>query len=236
MWLVLALACAFLLLILFLLGSQDAARVRRDWELLLTPRDEKVYRVLERRVRFEMALAEITRAESFAELELRYLDDAKRLLDAGYEVIANFAPTLLSLVSAMALFSRTVTAIPFAPPATTAQRHRFRLYVLRRSCALLTRYVRASSPRVAHCGQPQDDDGESDFQPLRADLQALTEDTLQALRALFRKIVGERSTDALWQLAERREQWRQEPETPAMALWAALIVVALVASVLLRQL
>lgn len=223
MWPALATAFSIAFFVLFLLARREA-RLRRDW---LTPRGEKVYGTLERRLRFEMALAEITRAESFAELQLRSLEDAKHLLDAGYKVIANFAPTLLNLLAAMARFSRIVSAIPFASPvpreSTTAHWYRLRLYILRRSWALVIRYLRDSSQRVA---RPVPDD----------DLHALTEESVEVLRALLQKVVGQLSSDALWQLAERREQWRQAPETPAMVLWAALIVVALVASVLLRQL
>jgi hypothetical protein len=48
--------------ILFLFGLRNERAVARDWELLLTPRGEKLYRDIRSRMGAEMALADMTYA------------------------------------------------------------------------------------------------------------------------------------------------------------------------------
>ena len=133
MWLAVALMVSSVPLILYLLGRRDEGKVRRDWELLLTPRGEGVYRRIEARVQAEMQLADLTCDEPFTFRELGSIDEAKHLLDVGYTVIAKFSPNFLKMLAAMATFSRMVSAM-----APTAQRWRLRLYIFGRTLALAT--------------------------------------------------------------------------------------------------
>ena len=63
--------------LLYILGRRDEKKVRRDWELLLTPRGEQLYRTIETRVTSEMQLATITYDEAFS---VRELGSASRAL------------------------------------------------------------------------------------------------------------------------------------------------------------
>src|SRR5437773_148946 len=132
--------------------------------MLLTPKGEKLYHNIEMRVQSEMALAELTFDEAFSVHELGSVDEAQRLLDAGYKVIEKFSPNMLRLLAAMATFSRMVSAMapvkPLRPQSfhlgsianlaylnqilhrfavTTAERYRLRVYILGRSFGLASR-------------------------------------------------------------------------------------------------
>ena len=104
--------------VLFLFGRRNERVIRRDWELLLTPKGERLYRNIEGRVHNEMALANVTFDEAFSVRELGSVDEAKKLLDVGYRVIEKFSPNMLHLLAAMANFSRMVSAMaPVSPSA-----------------------------------------------------------------------------------------------------------------------
>ena len=61
------------------LGHRDERKVRRDWELILTPKGEKLYHSIETRVSSEMELANLTYEEAFSVRELGSLEEAKLL-------------------------------------------------------------------------------------------------------------------------------------------------------------
>src|SRR6266581_6167582 len=75
--------------VLFLLGRRDERTIRRDWELLLTPKGENLYRNIEGRVHNELALADLTYDEAFAVRELGSVDEAQKLLDVAYRATEN---------------------------------------------------------------------------------------------------------------------------------------------------
>jgi len=60
MWWMIVVSAASCLAVLFLFGRRNERAVRRDWELLLTPKGEKLYKSIEGRVQSEMALADLT--------------------------------------------------------------------------------------------------------------------------------------------------------------------------------
>src|SRR5688500_1979422 len=93
-------------LVLYFFGTRNERAVRRDWELLLTPKGERLYESIEGRVHNEMALAAITYDEAFAVRELGSVEEAKQLLDVGYKVIEKFSPNMMKLLEAMTNFSR----------------------------------------------------------------------------------------------------------------------------------
>ena len=56
-WVTIAGAVVSCLLVLLLIGRRNERLVRRDWEMLLTPRGEKVYGAIEGKVRTEIGIA-----------------------------------------------------------------------------------------------------------------------------------------------------------------------------------
>jgi hypothetical protein len=207
--------------ILFLFGLRNERAVERDWELLLTPRGEKLYHNIRSRVSSEMALADMTYAEAFAVRELGSVDEAKHLLDVGYRVIAQFSPNMLKLLAAMATFSRMVSAMAPVTPlrardfelpqivslaylnsvlhqflVSTSERYRLRLYILGRSFALGSRFLFESTRRIV-AGEPEDEKDWAQIQTIRHDFQALTSESLDSLKVLLTSLAAERREDVL---------------------------------------
>jgi hypothetical protein len=216
MWLAIAVTVASVPLILYLLGRRDEGKVRRDWELLLTPRGEKVYRSIESRVQSEMQLADMTYDEAFTVRELGSVDEAKQLLDVGYKVIEKFSPNMLKLLAAMATFSRMVSAMaPISPlrpqgfrmaqiaslaylnqflhrfVVTTAERYRLRVYILGRSFGLATRFLLDSTRRIV-ANEPDAEREWEQIQAVRQDFQTLTDESLDSLRVLLTSLAAEK--------------------------------------------
>jgi hypothetical protein len=207
--------------ILFLFGLRNERAVARDWELLLTPRGEKLYRDIRSRVGAEMALADMTYAEAFSVRELGSIDEAKHLLDVGYRVIERFSPNMLKLLAAMATFSRMVSAMaPVAPLrpkdfklaqivslaylnsvlhqflVSTSERYRLRIYILGRSFALGTKFLLDSTERIVK-GEPETGRDWDQIQAIRHDFQALTNESLDSLKVLLTSLAAERREDVL---------------------------------------
>lgn len=204
------------LAVLYLLGRRDERLVRRDWELLLTPRGEKVYRNIQGRVQSEMALADVTYDEAFTVRELGSIEEAKHLLDVGYQVIEKFSPSMLKLLAAMATFSRMVSAMapisPLRPQGfrlgqiaslaylnqflhrflvTTAERFRLRVYILGRSFGLATRFLLDSTRRIV-TDQPEAEREWDQIQVVRQDFQTLTDESLESLRVLLTSLAADK--------------------------------------------
>ena len=162
-----------------------------------------------------MDLAELTYEEAFTVRELGSLEEARHLLDVGFRVIEQFSPSMLRLLSAMATFSRMVSAMTPMPPlrpqsfrltqlvslaylhqvvhqflVSTGERFRLRLYVLGRGFGLATRYLLASTRRITSGAAGEDRDWEQ-VQTIRDDLQTLTDESLQTLRALLTTLAAE---------------------------------------------
>jgi len=207
--------------ILFLFGLRNERAVARDWELLLTPRGEKLYRDIRSRVGAEMALADMTYAEAFSVRELGSIDEAKHLIDVGYRVIERFSPNMLKLLAAMATFSRMVSAMaPVAPLrpkdfklaqivslaylnsvlhqflVSTSERYRLRIYILGRSFALGTTFLLDSTERIVK-GEPETGRDWDQIQAIRHDFQALTNESLDSLKVLLTSLAAERREDVL---------------------------------------
>jgi hypothetical protein len=207
--------------LLYILGRRDEKKVRRDWELLLTPKGEQLYRTIETRVTSEMQLATITYDEAFSVRELGSIEEAKHLLDVGYKVIEKFSPSMLRLLAAMSTFSRMVSAMapvkPLRPQGfrvaqiaslaylnqllhnfvvTTAERYRLRVYILGRSFGLATRFLLSSTRRIAE-GQPNSEKEWEQIQFVREDFQTLTEESLESLRVLLTSLTAEGRGDLI---------------------------------------
>jgi hypothetical protein len=221
MWWMVAGSVVGCFVVLYLFGRRNERAVRRDWELLLTPRGEKVYRTIEGRVTSEIALANLTYDEAFAVRALGSVDEAKQLLDVGYRVIERFAPSMLQLLSTMARFSRMVSAMaPVAPLrprdfklaeiaslaylngllhqflVSTAERYRLRVYILGRSFGLATRFLLRSTERIVK-GEPEEEREWKQVDSIRQDFQTLTQESLDSLRVLLTSLAAERRDDLL---------------------------------------
>jgi len=210
--------------VLFLFGRRNERVIRRDWELLLTPKGEKLYRNIEGRVNNEMALADVTFDEAFAVRELGSVEEAKKLLDVGYRVIEKFSPNMLQLLAAMANFSRMVSAMAPVSPlrprdfrltqivslaylngvlhqflVSTSERYRLKLYILGRSFALGTRFLLDSTERIVR-GEPEAEREWDQIQAIRHDFQNLTGESLDSLRLLLTSLAAEKRDDLLQKL------------------------------------
>jgi hypothetical protein len=197
------------LAVLFLLGRRNEKAVRRDWELLLTPRGEKLYKSISGRVQTQLELADMTYDEAFSVHQLGSVEEAKHLLDVGFRVIEKFAPSMLQLLAAMATFSRMVSAMtpvrPLRPQSfrlpqivslaylnqvvhqflvSTSERFRLRLYVLGRGFGLATRFLLASTRKIGSDAPDQDREWDQ-IQAIRDDFQTLTSESMESLRVLL---------------------------------------------------
>jgi len=221
MWWMIAFSALGGLVVLFFFGRRNERAVRRDWELLLTPKGEKLYRSIESRVSSEMALANITYDEAFTVRALGSVDEAKHLLDVGFKVIEKFSPNMLRLLGAMGTFSRMVSAMAPVQPlnpqgfriaqiaslaylnqlfhnflVTTAERYRLRVYILGRSFGLATRFLLSSTKRIA-AGEPNAEREWEQIELIREDFQTLTEESLESLRVLLTSLAAEGRDDLI---------------------------------------
>jgi hypothetical protein len=212
------------IVVLFLFGRRNERAVKRDWELLLTPKGEKVYRTIEGRVQNELALVGMTYEEAFSVRALGSTEEAKQLLDVGYKVIEKFSPNMMKLLAAMANFSRMVSAMaPVAPlrPAdfklsqivslaylngvlhqflvSTAERYRLKLYILGRSFALGSKFLLESTQRIVK-NEPEAEREWDQIQAIRDDFQTLTDQSLESLRVLLTSLAAERKEEVLGQI------------------------------------
>jgi hypothetical protein len=209
MWLLITFSTMGGLAVLYLLGRRNEKSVRRDWELLLTPRGEKLYKSIAGRVQTQLELADMTYDEAFTVRQLGSVEEAKHLLDVGFKVIEKFSPTMLQLLSAMATFSRMVSAMtpvrPLRPQSfrlpqivslayvnqlvhqflvSTAERYRLRLYVLGRGFGMATRFLLQSTQRIVS-GAPEQDREWDQIHAIREDFQTLTDESMESLRVLL---------------------------------------------------
>ena len=224
MWWMIGVSVLGGLAILFMLGRRNERAVKRDWQLLLTPKGQLAYQRLESRVQGQMELAELTYDEAFTARELGSMDEAVELIQAGFHVIERFAPNMLRLLSAMATFSRMVSAMaPVTPlrPAdfrvgqlaslaylnrflhqflvSTAERFRLRLYTIGQGFGLATRFLLRSTRRIAE-RQPEAEREWEQIEAIREDFQTLTVESLRSLEVLLTSLATDRSEDVLRRL------------------------------------
>ena len=224
MWGMIAFSIVGGLVVLFLFGRRNEHAVKRDWELLLTPKGEKLYHTIENRVQGELALADVTMDEAFTVRELGSVEEAIKLIEAGSKVIEQFAPNMLRLLGAMATFSRMVSAMaPVAPLrpkdfkvaqiaslaylnrlvhqflVSTAERFRLRVYVLGRSFGMASRFLVQSTRRIVE-RTPEAEKEWEQIQAIRHDFQTLTDESMASLKVLLTSLAAERREDVLRRL------------------------------------
>jgi hypothetical protein len=215
------------LVVLFLIGRRNERHVRRDWEMLLTPRGKKVYGAIESKLRTEIDIADLSFEHALVYRELGTTEEALRLLDVGYRVIEKFAPDMLRLLAAMATFSRMVSAIapvqPLRPKSfklvqlsslaylhgmlhqfliSASERYRLKIYILGRSFGLATRFLLRSIQNLG-AANPEAAREWDQIDAIRADFQTLTGESLDTLRVLLTAMAGEDRQDLLSQIDPR---------------------------------
>jgi hypothetical protein len=226
-WLTIAAAVVSLFVVLFLVARRNERLVRRDWEMLLTPRGEKVYGAIESKMRTEYGMADLSFEHALVYRELGTTEEAIRLLDIGYRVIEKFAPDMLRLLAAMATFSRMVSAIapvkPLRPKdfrlvqvaslaylngmlhqflVSASERYRLKLYILGRSFGLASRFLLRSIENLGS-GTPEADKEWDQIEAVRADFQTLTDESLDSLRVLLTAMAREDRQDLLREIMPR---------------------------------
>lgn len=204
------------LVLIVLLGRRDERRVRKDWELVLTPKGQRIYASMDAQFQSDLELMNATYDQAVSFRELGSMEDAKDLLDAGFRIIEHFAPNLLKLLAAMATFSRMVSAMaPVAPLrpqkfqvaglrglaylnqvlhhflVTTSERFRLRLYILGRCVGLAVRYMVRSTGKIASGARDVDREWDQ-IDAIRGDLGTLTAESLDSLKALLVSMATER--------------------------------------------
>ena len=209
------------LLVLFLLGRRNERAVRRDWELLLTPKGEKLYSAISGRVNSQLQLADMTYDEAFSVHQLGSVEEAKHLLDVGFNVIEKFSPTMLQLLSAMATFSRMVSAMtpvkPLRPQnfklpqivslaylnrilhqflVSTGERFRLRVYILGQGFGLATRYLLRATDRILHNRTNAEQEWDQ-ISRIQTDLHTLSAESLRSFRTLLTSLTAERKEEVL---------------------------------------
>jgi hypothetical protein len=226
-WIMIGGAVLSCLLVLVLIGRRNERLVRRDWEMLLTPRGEKVYGAIESKMRTEYGMADLSFEHAAVYRELGTTEEAIRLLDVGYRVIEKFAPDMLRLLAAMATFSRMVSAIapvrPLRPKdfrvvqlaslaylngmlhqflVSASERYRLKLYILGRSFGLASRFLLRSIQNL-RSGTPEADKEWDQVEAIRADFQTLTDESLDSLRILLTAMAREDRQDLLREITPR---------------------------------
>lgn len=228
-WTMIAISVASCLLVLFLIGRRNERLIRRDWEMLLTPRGEKVYGAIEGKVRAEIGMADLSFEHAQVYRELGTTEEAIRLLDVGYRVIEKFAPDMLRLLAMMATFSRMVSAIapvrPLRPKefrlaqvaslaylngilhqflVSASERYRLKMYILGRSFGLATRFLLKSIRNLGLDAGATEAAREWDqIEAIRSDFQTLTDESLDSLRVLLTAMAREDRQDLLRQIEPR---------------------------------
>jgi hypothetical protein len=226
MWWMVAVSVLSCFIVLYLFGRRNERAVRRDWQLLLTPRGEHVYRTIEGRVESEMELANLAYDEALTYRQLGSVEEARDLLDAGFRVIERFNPSMLQLLSTMAVFSRMVAAMAPVTPlrprdfrlteiaslaylnglihrflVSTSERFRLRIYILGQSFGLATRALLRSTRRIVD-EEPEEQREWEQIDAVRRDYDTLTRDSLDSLRVLLTSLAAERREDVLDQLED----------------------------------
>jgi hypothetical protein len=228
-WVMIGLSLGSTLVVLFLMARRNERAVREDWETLLTPKGEKLYRSMEGRVRTELGMAELTFEHAEAYRELGTVDEALRLLDVGYKVIEKFSPSMLRLLAAMATFSRMVSAIapvqPLKPQdfklvqiaslaylnamlhqfvVSASERFRLKVYILGRSFALASRYLLKSIRTIGSPATEAEKQREwEQILAIRSDFQSLTDESLDSLKLLLTAMAHEDKQDLIREIASR---------------------------------
>lgn len=215
------------LLWLLILSRRDEARVRKNWSNLVNEQDgQEQARSATSAASASLAQADAAFDEAFQLQSLGSNDEARELLKEGYGAIERFAPSFLSLLASMTVYSRMVSAMaPVAPLSassfrltpvrslatlasvlhhllvTAHERFRLRVFVLRQAFGLARRYLWRATRRVIS-GQAAKEAREwQQINDARSDFGSILTETAATLRALVVSMPRERA-DQLIELIE----------------------------------
>jgi hypothetical protein len=210
------------LVVLFVQGRRNESATARDWTPLLVPRHQHALRRAESQLNDGLVLADTAYDRAQTLFELGSAEEARELLQLGYEMIERFAPDLLRMLAMMTVYSRMVAAIVPVQPlravrfkttgvsllvrlgilghyllTTTAERFRFRLFVIGQSARLLLRGLGRTTMRLLGApGGAESPPAEWDWeqlQAMRSDFRVLTDETVESLRVLLTSVSASRT-------------------------------------------
>lgn len=201
-------AAAIALVALWGYGRLQQGRLWADWETLLTDRGRNAYVQAAERLGNELRLVDLTFDVARDERRTGSREEAARILGAAYEVLADTAPGLDSLLEGMRRLSRMVPAFaPMDPVAAAAfrdarlsrsvglagllhaplvfrgEQFRLRTRVLNHELDAAMRYLFASTLRLEE--DPTDAPSWAEIDGLLADYHTLSDEALASLRALI---------------------------------------------------
>ena len=209
------------LVLLYLVGRRNERAVWRDWELVLTPKGQAVYRTIEERVDTELALMTTAYSNAHHDEQVGSFEEARHLLQIGHQVIERFSPSMMRLLAITLAFSRMVAAMapiePLRPGdfhlrqivslaylnrilhqflVSTGERFRLRVYILGQGFGLATRYLMRSTERILHHRADVDQEWEQ-INRIQGDLHALSVESLKSFRTLLTSLTAERKEEVL---------------------------------------
>jgi hypothetical protein len=211
------------LIVLFVQGRRNERATARDWTPLVVPRHQRALRRAESQLNDGLTLADTAYDRAQTLFELGSVAEARELLRLGYEMIDRFAPDLFRMLAMMTVYSRMVAAIVPVQPlraarfqttgvsvlvrlgalghhllTSTAERFRFRLFVIGQSARLLLRGLGRTTLRLLGAGGTANDlpAAEWDWDQVRAmrsDFHVLTDETVESLRVLLTSLDASRT-------------------------------------------
>lgn len=209
------------LILLYVVGRRNERAVWRDWELVLTPKGQAVYRTIEERVDTELALMKTAYTNAQHDEQLGSLEEARHLLHIGHQVIERFSPSMLRLLAITLAFSRMVAAMapiePLRPNdfqlrqivslaylnrilhqflVSTGERFRLRVYILGQGFGLATRYLMRATDRILHQRSNAEQEWDQ-INRIQGDLHALSAESLRSFRTLLTSLTAERKEEVL---------------------------------------
>ena len=209
------------LVLLYLVGRRNERAVWRDWELILTPKGQAVYRTIEERVDTELALMKTAYGNAQHDEQVGSFEEARHLLQIGHQVIERFSPSMMRLLAITLAFSRMVAAMapiePLRPGdfqlrqivslaylnrilhqflVSTGERFRLRVYILGQGFGLATRYLMRSTERVIAHRSNVDQEWDQ-INRIQGDLHTLSVESLKSFRTLLTSLTAERKEEVL---------------------------------------
>ncbi len=215
MWLwILAASLALCGLLLFLDGRRREQTIMRDWAMVLSPRGNQEIQAMRTQVGAELDLVDLTYDKAREAQVLGRNEEALQLLECGCRLIEAYCPTMLRALAAWSVLSRMVAAMAPVKPlrpvgfrlpelvqlarlnqffhhlvVTTGERFRLRLYILARGFQTLTRVIVGTTRRLKE--HPTVPEWERTA-VARLDMRTLSEESIDALRALLVSLEAER--------------------------------------------
>jgi hypothetical protein len=202
-------------LVLVLAGLHNQAAILRDWEMVLSPWGEDVYRELKRRIEGESGMADHAYRKAFRAKAAGSFEEAIRLLEVGVKVVESTSPDMITLLRGMAVVSRMAAAITAVEPlcaqdfrlprlsglvllagflhrllVSTAERFRLRVYVLRRGFGVAT-HLLLESTRQIRARRLAAEAEWNRIEAARTDLRTLSAESLRTFHVLLRSLAAE---------------------------------------------